>query len=145
MARLSNLRNPGKHRAQAAAALDGQAGLAGNNDLLAVTIDAAGRLIVANRTDAIGVIITTEGSHGSAPNPNQVVGLEEYTIIRHGEIIGIDNNNTTPAFNPGDRVYAGAAGAIVDDGDVGGPGTYIGYVDETGNRLVVDMRAQPDA
>ncbi len=144
MAKLSNLRNPGKHRARAAAGLDGTVGTAGDDDLFAVTFDGNGQLVAASAAECYGVILTKEGLRADAPaaTTGAITGDQMYTVIRNGEILEVDVNNGTPAFAAGLRVYAGAAGAIVV---AGGVGVYIGTVDESGAKLIVDIGALPAA
>jgi hypothetical protein len=100
----------GKFRAFAAAVLDGEAGVWGEADLLCVTLDSSGELILASAGDCDGVIWTNEGRKVQSI-PASVIGGKKYTVFTNAEFAEADLA-ASPALSPGDRLYATALGDI---------------------------------
>ena len=100
----------GKFRAVAAAALDGEAGVWGSADLLCVTVDGSGELILASAGDCDGVLWTSEGRKASSV-PATVIGGKKYTVFTQAEFVEADLA-ASPALSAGDRLYATALGDI---------------------------------
>lgn len=155
MARVSSAPEGGKFRATAAAALDGQAGLfggtAGNENLLAVRIDASGEIVLSDGPNCDGVIDTTEGRSYKAQdlaNFRQVIGGKRYTVLQRAHIqdpedgtLALGNRLFASSATPGDARIGAAGGA----GDA-----YLGVVvpDETkksgnGLLLVLEVNGAP--
>lgn len=153
MARFDKVPEGGKFRAEAASALDGTAGAWGDGDLLAVTLDASGQLIVAQKTDIFGVISTSEGRRNThyvaAADQKKVVGGNRYTVMRIGEILDAATFSTQ-AYAAGDNLYAAASGGVATDGPATTGDIYIGTVvpreeDSSQLRVVVNLRGQAAA
>lgn len=153
MARISEAPEGGKFRARAAAALDGQAGVWGDLDLLCVTFDAAGDLIIGTAVTTRGVIWVPEGRKDTTvASYNNVIGGKMYTVFTWA-IIQEMEIGTSPTLDEGDAVFAAAAGDVINiaAGTPTGAGAgaiYIGQVlnDETrpgavgtGLRLVLNV------
>jgi hypothetical protein len=100
----------GKFRAVAAAALDGEAGVWGDADLLCVTLDSSGELILSSAGDCDGVLWTSEGRKASSV-PATVIGGKKYTVFTNAEFVEADLA-ASPALSAGDRLYATALGDI---------------------------------
>lgn len=129
----------GKFRATAAAALDGEAGVWGDLDLLNVTFDANGELVVAAADDAVGVIWTREGQRKpDAANYKLVTGGKVYTVFRRAEFVEMEVGAGAPAA--GDALYAAAAGNV---GASAVGALFVGWIDESGSRLILDFNAMP--
>lgn len=134
----------GKFRAKAAAALDGQAGLWGDGDMLCVLINSSGEIALAAAATAEGVIWTPEGKRNSSlANYKTVVGGKWYTVFKFGELSEAENGSS-PAMAAGNKIYAAAGGDVVV-GSVAGS-KFIGTVLEDpvrtgGLRLVLDITA----
>lgn len=139
MAHIDKAPEGGKFRAKAAAALDGTAGAFGDGDLLCVNLDANGELVAAAATTAVGVIWTREGKRKpDAANFKDVVGGKTYTVLRFAEIVEMEVGASPPSA--GDRLYAAAAGGA-GASSVGA--IFLGWVDDTGSRLILDVGAAP--
>jgi hypothetical protein len=153
MARISEAPEGGKFRARAAAALDGQAGAWGDGDLLCVTFDAAGDLVIGAAATTRGVIWTPEGRKDSSKaNYKQVIGGKMYTVFTWAVFQEMERG-TSPTLDEGDAVFAAAAGDVINiaAGTATGAGAgaiYIGQVlnDETvpgvagtGLRLILNV------
>lgn len=153
MARISEAPEGGKFRARAAAALDGQAGVWGDLDLLCVTFDAAGDLIIGAAATTRGVIWVPEGRKDTTiASYNNVIGGKMYTVFTWA-IIQEMEIGTSPTLDEGDAVFAAAAGDVINiaAGTPAGAGAgaiYIGQVlnDETrpgavgtGLRLILNV------
>ncbi len=100
----------GKFRAVAAAALDGEAGVWGDADLLCVTLDSSGELVLSSAGDCDGVLWTSEGRKASSV-PATVIGGKKYTVFTNAEFVEADLA-ASPALSAGDRLYATALGDI---------------------------------
>lgn len=144
MATIDSAPDGGKFRGIAASALGGTAGAWGNGDLLNVTLDASGELIVASATDAIGVILTTEGKRDSAAaGYKQVVAGAKYTVLKRATIVELDTF-ASPAVAAGDWLYAAAAGDVTTT--PGGGAIFLGMVlahDGSGMLLNLDVNGTP--
>ena len=150
MSRISEAPEGGKFRARAAAALDGVAGAWGDGDLLCVTFDTNGDLVLAAAATARGVIWTPEGRRDpTVANYKQVQGGKMYTVFTWAVIQEMEDG-TSPTMGLGDAVYAAASGdVVVTSGGVAGAGAgamYIGQIlnDETvpggtGLRLILNV------
>ena len=150
MARISETPEGGKFRAIADATISGQAGLWGDGDLLCVTFDADGELVLAAATTARGVIWTPEGRKDSTKtNYKQVQGGKYYTVHTWAVLQDMEIG-TSPTMGAGDAVYAAAGGdVVVTAGTATGAGVgaiYIGQVfpdntkaPGTGLKLVVNV------
>lgn len=153
MARISEAPEGGKFRARAAAALDGQAGVWGDLDLLCVTFDAAGDLIIGTAVTTRGVIWVPEGRKDTTiASYNNVIGGKMYTVFTWAVIQEMEIG-TSPTLDEGDAVYAAAGGDVINiaAGTPTGAGAgaiYIGQVlnDETrpgavgtGLRLILNV------
>ncbi len=127
----------GKFRAVAAAALDGEAGVWGNADLLCVTLDSSGELILSSAGDCDGVIWTSEGRK-AASVPAEVIGGKKYTVFTNAEFVEADLA-ASPALSAGDRLYATALGDVTAS-----PATldiFVGVVID--DRLLINVNGQP--
>lgn len=114
MARISEAPEGGKFRARAAAALDGQAGVWGNADLLCVTFDAAGDLIIGGLATTRGVIWVPEGRKDtSVASYDNVVGGRMYTVFTWAVIQEMEIG-TSPTMDEGDSVWAAASGDVLN-------------------------------
>ncbi len=100
----------GKFRAVAASALDGEAGVWGSADMLCVTLDSSGELILSSAGDCDGVIWTSEGRK-AASVPAEVIGGKKYTVFTNAEFTEADLA-ASPALSAGDRLYATDLGDI---------------------------------
>lgn len=153
MARISEAPEGGKFRARAAAALDGVAGAWGDGDLLCVTFDNAGDLVVGAAATTRGVIWTPEGRKDpSKANYKEVIGGKMYTVFTWAVIQEMERG-TSPTLDEGDAIFAAAAGDVINiaAGTATGAGAgaiYIGQVlnDETvpgavgtGLRLILNV------
>lgn len=153
MARISEAPEGGKFRARAAAALDGQAGVWGDLDLLCVTFDAAGDLVIGAAATTRGVIWTPEGRKDSTvANFKEVIGGKMYTVFTWAVLQEMEIG-TSPTLDEGDALFAAAAGDVLNvaagTATGGGAGAiYIGQVlnDETrpgavgtGLRLILNV------
>lgn len=135
MAKPDKMPNGGKFRAVADASIDGTAGAFGDGDLLGVTVGAAGTLLVSDGTNLDGVIYTPEGKRDSSlAGYKDVVGGKTYTVLRFGEIV--EMSGSTPAVSAGDKLYGAAAGSA---GPSAVGAVFLGWVDNTGERLIVDV------
>jgi len=133
----------GKARMIADASLDGVAGAWGDGDMYCVTVNASGFLVAAAIGDAIGVIKTDEGrettSDGSHKN---IIGGRKYTVFSRAEFVEADIG-TSPALAAGDQVFVTTSGDVLTTGAVGA--RCLGWVDNTGKRLVLDVGLLPNA
>ena len=112
MATIDSAPEGGKFRAIASAALGGTAGAWGNGDLLCVTMNASGELVVGSATDAIGVILTSEGKRDNlAAGFKQVVAGAKYTVLRQATLVECDTY-TSPTVAAGDSLWTAAAGDV---------------------------------
>lgn len=139
-----------KFRAVAASALDGTAGAWGDGDMLCVTLDGSGELIVAAAATAIGVIWTREGrkdpGDGTTTFKN-VIGGKKYTVFT-GTVEFVEAEvGSSPALSVGDKVWAKANGDVGTSAVAGD--RFIGWVvadrEGNGSRLVVDVGRETDA
>ena len=132
----------GKFRATAAAALDGTAGAWGDLDLLCVTFDGSGDIIVAAATTAMGIIWTPEGKKDkTAANYKDVVGGNVYTVFMQCELDEA-GTGTSPALSAGDNIFAAAAGDVTTAGAAGTK--WIGMVLGSGERAIVNVGLMND-
>lgn len=141
MAKPDQMPDGGKFRATAAAALDGETGAFGDDDLLCVTFDGSGELIAASADDAVGVIYTPEGRRdtgNAAIDVKEVIGGKRYTVIRRGEYVEMEQGSSPPSA--GDALYAGASGAVAATAT---GSIFIGWIDNSGSRLIVDVNGMP--
>lgn len=153
MARISEAPEGGKFRARASAALGGTVGAWGDGDLLNVTFDAAGDLIVGTAVTTRGVIWVPEGRvDSSKANYKTVIAAKMYTVFTWAVLQEMEIG-TSPTLDEGDAVYAAAAGDVINiaAGTATGAGVgaiYIGQVlnDETrpgavgtGLRLILNI------
>lgn len=151
MAKFDKIPPGSRFRAKAADALDGQAGLAGNGDLLVVNVDGSGELVLPTAVSEVyGIILTTEKTRNShlvsAADQKKVVGGQRYTVMRDGEILDCATFDTPIAA--GVKIYAAADGSLDVDGTPTAGARYIGITiareeDSTQIRLVVDI-SQPN-
>lgn len=153
MARVSSAPEGGKFRARAAAALNAEpavwGGPAGLENLLCVTVDTNGELVLSTPTNCDGVIDVTEGKTEKAADLatfRQAIGGKRYTVLRQAQIQEIGDGTVAA----GDRLYADDAGNV-RVGQAGGAGdVFVGIVleDETvrggaGLMLHVDINGAP--
>lgn len=110
--RPSEVPEGGKFRASPAAALLATAGAWGDLDCLCVTIDAAGDLIVASATNALGVIWVPEGRKDSSKANYKQVQDRQYTVFRRATFQEAEIGSS-PTLTSGNKVYAAAAGDVV--------------------------------
>lgn len=136
MSHISEAPIGGKFRAVADTTLDGVDGTFGDDDILPVTLDAAGELVVATATACHGVVWTREGRAGES-TAKTLIGGRTYTVITRGQFAGMEVGVGT--FTAGDNIYAQAAGAVATGptgagADAKSIGTMV-----TDNILVVDV------
>ena len=127
----------GKFRAVAAAALDGESGVWGSADLLCVTLDSSGELILSSAGDCDGVLWTSEGRKAGSV-PADVIGGKKYTVFTNAEFVEADLA-ASPALSAGDRLYATALGDVTAS-----PATldiFVGLVID--DRLLINVNGQP--
>lgn len=128
----------GKFRARASASLDGTAGAFGDGDLLCVAFDGSGELVLSDGTDVAGVIWTRESkTNADIANFKQVVGGRVYTVFSRAEFVEMEQGDNPGA---GTALYGAAAG------DVGATGVglvFVGWVDDSGSRLILAVNALP--
>ena len=127
----------GKFRAVASASIDAEAGVWGSADLLCVTLDSSGELILATAGDGDGVIWTSEGRKGVSV-PASVIGGKKYTVFTNAEFTEADLA-ASPALSAGDFLYATAAGDVTASpatGDI-----YVAAVVD--DRLLVNIGGRP--
>ncbi len=139
MARIDKAPEGGKFRALAAASLDATAGAWGVGDLLNVTIDSSGELVAASATNVDGVILTSEGQSADAAANKTVIGGRMYTVFFQAEVVEV-GDFVAPTLAAGNLVYAAAAGDVTAT-----PGTgavFIGYVMDSGERMVINLNAR---
>lgn len=153
MARFDKAPEGSKFRAEAASGLDGTAGAWGDGDLLCVTLDASGQLVLGTATEVYGIISTSEGRpnthYVAAADQKKVVGGYRYTVVRNGEILDAATF-TTQAFAAGDKLYAAASGGVNTAGPAATGNIYVGDVigregDSTQLRVVFDIGRQAAA
>lgn len=130
----------GNFRATAAAALNGTAGIWGVGNLLNVTTNAGGELVVAGLADADGVILTSEGQDADLAANKDVIGGRQYTVFRRAELVEVATF-TGITLSAGDLVYADAAGNIDLTPGVGA--IFVGWVLLGGERMVIDFNGKP--
>lgn len=139
MARIDKAPEGGKFRARAAASIDGDAGAWGVGDLTCVTIDSSGELVAASATNVDGVILTSEGQAADLAANKDVIGGRMYTVFFFAEVVEVADF-VAPTLSAGDLVYAAAAGDVTAS-----PGTgavFIGYVTDSGDRMVINLNAR---
>lgn len=132
----------GKFRADAASALDGEAGVWGSGDMLCVQFDGSGDLILAVAGDNYsGVIKTNEGRKdlGLAAD-KEVIGGRKYTVFTNAEFTEADIA-ASPSMSAGDVFYATAAGDIIIEASATAGDQYVGTV--VGSRFLVAVGARP--
>lgn len=146
MARFDKIPPGSRFRAEASDALGGTAGVFGNDDLICVTLDGNGQLIVATATDIRGIILTSEGRRDThretAAEQRTVVAGYRYTVMRDGEILDAALFDTP--FAAGDRVYATAGGNLNNGAGAIAGDLFVGDIipreeDSTQLRLVVNI------
>ena len=140
MSRIDKAPEGGKFRARLAAAADGTAGAWGVGDLLNVTVDASGELDVASATDVDGVILTSEGQDADAAANKDTIGGRVYTVFRQCEVVEV-SDFAAPALAAGDKVYAAASGDVTVTPGAGA--IFIGWVLDSGDRMVIDVHGKP--
>ena len=126
----------GKFRAVAATALGGTSGAWGNADMLCVTLDGSGELIVSSAGDCDGVLWTSEGRKAGSI-PADVIAGKKYTVFTQAEFVEADLA-ASPALSAGDRLYATALGDVTAS-----PATldiFVGFVVD--DRLIINV-SQP--
>jgi hypothetical protein len=139
MAQPDKVPDGGKFRARAAAALDGVAGAWGDGDLLGVGFDANGELVVGTATDTVGVVWTREGQRKpDAASYKQLVGGRVYTVFHTAEFVEMEVGAAPPAA--GDELFALAAG---DAGASAAGAIFLGWIDDTGSRLILRVNGRP--
>jgi len=140
--RIDQAPEGGKFRAEAAAALDAQAGLWGDADMLCVQFDANGDLVVAAAGDNCDGIIWTKEGRRDVNNDNLVIGARKYTVFTNCELVEAEIGSS-PALSEGDVIYATAAGDVTlspATGDI-----YIGTVLNGGSRIIVNVNGRPQS
>lgn len=109
--------------------------------MLCVAIDGNGELALSAAGTGDGVIWTKEGRKALADGTeNEVIGGKKYTVFTFAEFVEAEIG-ASPALSAGDRLYATASGDVTltpAAGDI-----YIGHVDSSGSRLVVNVNGQP--
>ena len=132
----------GKFRADAAAALDGEAGVWGSGDMLCVQFDGSGDLILAVAGDNYsGVIKTNEGRKDlGLATDKQVIGGRKYTVFTNAEFTEVDVA-ASPSMSAGDVFYATAAGDIIIEASAAIGDQYVGTI--VGGRFLVAVGARP--
>ena len=144
MAHLDKGPDGGKFRAVAAAGVDATAGKWGDGDLVNVKIDASGTFGLASATDCDGVVLTTEGRTGTtAASYKKLIGGRKYTVFTFAELAEV-GTGASPALSAGDKVYAAASGDVEVDAPVEGA-IFIGYVMDSGDRMVINVNGKPVA
>lgn len=150
MPRISEAPEGGKFRARASAALGGTIGAWGDGDLLCVTFDTSGDLVVGAAATTRGVIWVPEGRKDSTKaNYKTVIAAKMYTVFTWAVVQEMEDA-TAPTMDLGDALYAAAAGDVtVTTGGVAGAGAgavYIGQIlnDETvkggtGRKLILNV------
>lgn len=116
--RIDLVLSPGRFRAPAAAALNGLPGVWGDGDLLCVTVDTNGELVVGTATNCDGVIWTQEGRtldtrYTTAAAVKNIIGGKMYTVFQDVEIADAELAAASPALTLGDRLFSTAAGDVV--------------------------------
>lgn len=134
----------GKFRANAAAALDGEAGVWGSGDMLCVQFDAAGDLVLAAAGDNYaGVIKVNEGRKDlGLATDKEVIGGRKYTVFTNVEFTEADIA-ASPTMSSGDVFYATAAGDLIIEASATVGDLYVGTV--VGSRFLVAVGARPPA
>lgn len=134
----------GKFRAVAAAAIDGEAGVWGDADLLTVDFDASGDLILGTAGDnCVGVIWTKEGRKPlSDGSENEVIGGKKYTVFTYAEFVEA-GAASTPALSEGDQLYGTAAGTVLEAASATAADVYVGSVLGGGERLLININGRP--
>lgn len=131
----------GKARLIADATLDGVAGAWGDGDMYCVTVNASGLLVAAAIGDCIGVIKTDEGRKPDVAGNKNIIGGRKYTVFSRAELVEADIGS--PALAAGDKVFVDTAGAVTTTGAVGA--RCLGFIDDTGKRLVLDVGLLPNS
>ncbi len=130
----------GKFRATASAALGGTAGIWGVGNLLCVTTNAGGELVVAGLADADGVILTSEGQDADLAANKLVIAGRQYTVFRQCELVEVATF-TGVTLSAGDLVYTTTAGDI--DLTPAATAIFVGWVLLGGERMVIDFNGKP--
>lgn len=143
MARIDKAPAGGKFRAVTSSSLDGVTGLWGDSDLLCVTLDSAGYLDLATVGDCVGVIWTPEGKlDADASNYKQAVGGRAYTVLKFAELTEMQTGSGLAA---GDQIWSIAGGDVDTVGTAAGGYVWVGQLDATGERMVLDVNGKPVA
>ena len=143
--RIDQAPEGGKYRATAAAALDGEAGVWGLDDLLCVKLDASGDLILATAGACDGVIWVPEGRKQiSEVTQNEVIGGRKYTVFTFAELVDTDTATGPAAWVAGDIFYGTAAGDVLESASATAGDIYIGAVLGDG-RFILDINRRPVA
>lgn len=134
----------GNFRAIASASIDATAGAWGDGDMLAVTLDSSGEIVLASATDCMGVIWTPEGrrSTDAGTAEKQVIGGRKYTVFQQCELVeaGV---GASPALSVGDEIWSEASGDVDVTATPGVGSIWIGQVladgDGNGERIYVNV------
>jgi hypothetical protein len=119
----------GKFRATAAASIDATAGAWGDGDMLAVTIDGSGEIILATATNCMGIIFVPEGRRNTDAGTAEkaVIGGRKYTVFQQCELVEAETA-AGPALAVGDEIWAEAAGDVDVTATPGVGSIWIGQV-----------------
>ena len=111
----------GSFRATASAAIGGTSGAWGDLDMLTVSLDSNGELIVGTLVDVVGVIWVPEGRKATVAGTDEkdVVEGRKYTVFTRATFADVDLD-ASPAIDVGDQVWATAAGDILVTGQATG-------------------------
>lgn len=133
MSRLDTVVDEGRFRAVASAALNDVAGTWGTTDsdgvgdLLNVSVDANGELVLADADDCDGVIWVPEGRRSNhrvtEVEQKTAIGGKTYTVFERAIIAEMETGSDP--LSAGDRVFAAASGGISTSDDTG---VYLGVV-----------------
>ena len=152
MSRPDHVVDEGRFRAIASAALDGETGTFGTTDgdgvgdLLAVSIDGNGELVLATADACDGVIWVPEGRRSNhrvtAVEQKTVIGGKTYTVFERAIFAEMEAGEDP--LSDGDRVFSAAAGGISTS-----TGVYLGVVVPNpitgGSRLILRVAPNSEA
>lgn len=139
----------GSFRAVAASGMDGTAGAWGDGDMLTVTLDGSGELVVGTLVDVVGVIWTPEGRKATVGGVTEkdVIGGRKYTVFTRALFADVDLD-ASPAIGVGDEVWATAAGDVLVTGEATGAiwiGQRLADVNAVAGMLLVDINRKVPA
>lgn len=137
--RVDQAPETGKFRATASASIDATAGAWGDGDMLCVTIDSSGEIILATATDCMGVIYVPEGREPADDDSHKnVIGGKKYTVLSICELVEAEIG-TSPALSAGDTIWAEAAGDVDVTATPGIGSIFVGKVLNGGSRVRIHV------